>query len=264
MNGKMMKCAVLVLALAAQPCFALTGFDPSYDAALARAKASGRQMFVLFTGSDWCHWCVKLEKEVFSQKEFLDFATNRYEMVVLDFPSKKKLPEAESKRNRELSKKFAVRGYPTVLVIDADEKVVYKTGYEAGGAKKWVESFKEGAGLDPLFAEHLAPFDKKMRGVIDRISSEFETAMGGGRDRKKMVKAEKTIAAKFLPEVEALCGELKAKEVPEELAEKKKEFAEKFEQLRSGLEKSANLDVEKALTEIEEKAKVQKKPDVQH
>ncbi len=144
MKNKMLKLAIPVLGLAAMPCFALTGFDPGYDDALARAKTSGRQMFVLFTGSDWCHWCVKLEKEVFSQKEFLDFATNRYEMVVLDFPMNKKLPEAETKRNRELSKKFSVRGFPTVLVIDAEEKVVYQTGYRAGGAKKWVDGFKEG------------------------------------------------------------------------------------------------------------------------
>ena len=105
------------LALAVASCavaaagFALTGFDPDYDAARARAKAGGKPVFVLFTGSDWCPYCVKLEKEVLSQPEFLDVATNEYELVVLDFPQKKQLPKKRQKRNRELQRKFGVRGF---------------------------------------------------------------------------------------------------------------------------------------------------------
>ena len=262
MKDKMLKFAILVLGLSALPCLALTGFDPDYDAALARAKTSGRQMFVLFTGSDWCGWCIKLEEEVFSKGEFLDFATNNYELVVLDYPMKKKQPEAQKKRNRELSDKFKVRGYPTVLVIDSNEKVVFQTGYEAGGAQKWIESFKIGAGLNPLYTEHLGSFDKRVRDVLDKIRKEFEAAdKAVSGDKRKMIETEKAVAAKFLPEVKAVCDDLKAKEVPAELVAKKKDLVTRFERLCLGLEKSANLDVDKALAEIEEieKAKGDKK-----
>ena len=40
---------------------ALKGFDADYDAAAARAKVSGKPIFALFTGSDWCIWCKRLE-----------------------------------------------------------------------------------------------------------------------------------------------------------------------------------------------------------
>ncbi len=105
--------AALGLAL---PCLALTGFDADYDAALARAKTSGRPLFVLFTGSDWCIWCQKLEEEVLSQKEFLDFATNTYELVELDYPMVKPQLAAQKKRNQELAKKFKIEGYPVLSV----------------------------------------------------------------------------------------------------------------------------------------------------
>ena len=90
---------LLSLCLLAMPCVALTGFDDDFDAVARRARTSSKPMFVLFTGSDWCSWCVKLENEVFSQREFLDYATNAWELSVVDFPQKKKIAPTLKKRN---------------------------------------------------------------------------------------------------------------------------------------------------------------------
>ena len=242
--------AALGLAL---PCLALTGFDADYDAALARAKTSGRPLFVLFTGSDWCVWCQKLEEDVFSKPEFLDFATNAYELAVLDYPMKKPQPEAQKKRNRELSRKFKVRGYPTVLLLDSTEKVLYTTGYERGGAAKWVEGFKKGVALQPLVDEHLASFKEKAQSISERMSKEF---FGKGEtiaesDKRKAVELSKEIAAKYLPEISALVKEIEEKAVPAELAEEKDELVDNVARMRSQLEEMANIDVDKFLADIE-------------
>ena len=142
MKKTLLGISLLASALALSPASALTGFDPDYDAARARAKANGRPMVVLFTGSDWCGWCIKLEKEVFSQPEFLSAATNEFELVVLDFPSdKSKQTDAQRKRCEELSEKFQVQGFPTVKVLKAsDESVICEMGYAKGGAAKWLEN----------------------------------------------------------------------------------------------------------------------------
>jgi len=42
-----------------------------------------------------------------------------------------------------LSKKFGVQGYPTVLLLDADGNKIGETGYQEGGAAKYVEHLKE-------------------------------------------------------------------------------------------------------------------------
>ena len=132
--------------------FALAGFDADYDAARARARKSGRPMFVLFTGSDWCPYCVMLEKNVLSQPEFLDVATNEYELVVLDFPKDEDLPEKQKRRNSELMQKFGVMGFPTVLLLNAEEKVLHESGFKPCGAKEWIETFRSEARLKPLKA----------------------------------------------------------------------------------------------------------------
>jgi len=90
--------------------------------------------FAVFSGSDWCGWCKKLEKEVFAQGDFLKGATNRYTLVYVDSPQKKSLLSATAaKRNPELVKKYAIEGFPTVLVLDAQGAVLGKTGYRRGG-----------------------------------------------------------------------------------------------------------------------------------
>ena len=64
------------------------GDDWMTDYAAAKIKAAAEQKPLLldFTGSDWCGWCIKLDKEVFSQKSFKEFAADNLVLVELDFP----------------------------------------------------------------------------------------------------------------------------------------------------------------------------------
>jgi len=105
------------------------------------AKAQKKNLLVDFTGSDWCGWCIKLHKEVFDHKEFLEPAQQKFVLVALDFPrgeeAKAKVPNPE--RNKELQKKYGVRGFPTILLITPEGEVFGRTGYRPGGPEKYVE-----------------------------------------------------------------------------------------------------------------------------
>ena len=46
------------------------GWSSDFAAAKKEAAASNKDLLVDFTGSDWCGWCIKLDKEVFSQEPF--------------------------------------------------------------------------------------------------------------------------------------------------------------------------------------------------
>ena len=115
-----------------------------FEAAKAKAKAENKPILVDFTGSDWCVWCIKLDKEVFSKKAFLDYASSNFVLVEIDFPSKKVKQSAELKaQNEALSEKYDIKGFPTILILDADGKVIERTGYQSGGAQNYVEHLKE-------------------------------------------------------------------------------------------------------------------------
>ena len=82
-----------------------------------------------FTGSDWCGWCIKLNKEVFSKEEFADYAKKNLVLVEVDFPRRKKLSEEQKKANEALQEKYKIEGYPTLVVLNGDGKQVGKLGY---------------------------------------------------------------------------------------------------------------------------------------
>ena len=234
--------------------FALTGFDADYNAALKRAKDNSKPIFILFTGSDWCSWCVKFEKEVLSKSEFLDYATNTWELVVADFPQKKKIAPELKKQYQALQKKYAVRGFPTVMLIDAKGKELCSAGYSKGGAKVWLEKFLNKLKITPLVEQYLAPIEKKVRVISeesrDEITAKVKTLEP--TDYKKWLQEYKSIANKYLPKVKAISDELAKLNVPDEILEKKEELSEEVNFMMMSFESAAKMDVEKEAKRIEE------------
>lgn len=110
----------------------------------AKAEAAKRQVPILvdFSGSDWCGWCIRLEKEVFSKDAFKAYADKNLVLLLIDFPRRTKLPENISNQNEKLSKQFSIEGFPTVLILDAQGKELARTGYRPGGADEYVKHLK--------------------------------------------------------------------------------------------------------------------------
>jgi protein disulfide-isomerase len=113
--------------------------------ALEISKKSQKPLFLFFTGSDWCGWCIRLQKEVFKTPEFAKWAKDNVILVELDFPrSTPQQPEIK-KQNAELQQTFAVQGYPTVWFVKGSKKdgkinleKLGSTGYVAGGPTAWL------------------------------------------------------------------------------------------------------------------------------
>ena len=119
------------------------GFTDNMDEALTEAEKSGKLVYVCFSGSDWCGWCKRLEKEVLSKKSFREGVTNDYVIVYIDSPSNKELLSDRAKvENPKLVEQYDIHGFPTALIINAKGEVVANTGYRAGGAKKYVKHLK--------------------------------------------------------------------------------------------------------------------------
>lgn len=115
------------------------------DFETAKKEAAEKKLPILadFSGSDWCGWCINLDKEVFSQEAFKAFAKDNLVLFVADFPQKKEQSAELKKQNKALSATYAIRNaFPTILLLDADGKVLGRTGYQKGGARAYVEHLK--------------------------------------------------------------------------------------------------------------------------
>jgi thioredoxin-related protein len=118
-------------------------WETDFEVAKQRAKDENKDMLLDFTGSDWCGWCIRLNKEVFSKPSFKEYAAKKLVMVELDFPHKSKLSAKETEQNAKLAKEFKVGGYPTVILLNSRGKEVGRTGYQEGGPEKYIEHLKE-------------------------------------------------------------------------------------------------------------------------
>jgi protein disulfide-isomerase len=115
------------------------------DKAMEISKKENKPLMLFFTGSDWCGWCIRLQKEVFYKKEFVKWAKDNVVLVELDFPRKKQLEPTLQQQNNSLQSAFQVQGYPTVWFVNADTKEgktnftqLGRTGYVAGGPEAWI------------------------------------------------------------------------------------------------------------------------------
>lgn len=110
-----------------------------FEEAKVLAQKEKKALLVKFTGSDWCRPCQLLDQEVFSQKEFKDAIQKDCVIVILDFPQKKVLPQQEQKKNSKIRDDYEVKGYPTVLLMNAQGQVFKRTGYQPGGVKPYLK-----------------------------------------------------------------------------------------------------------------------------
>ena len=123
---------------------AAEGWKTYYTTALAQAAKEDKMVLLDFTGSDWCGWCIKLQKDTFSKSEFEKFAQESLVLVELDFPRGKTQSDELKKQNEELAEKFGVQGFPTLVLLDPQGKEATRNvGYLQGGPEafiQWVES----------------------------------------------------------------------------------------------------------------------------
>jgi thioredoxin-related protein len=122
-------------------------WQTDFAAAKTKAKAEKKLLLVDFTGSDWCGWCKKLVSEVFGKDQFKTEAPKKFVLVELDYPHAKKQSDELKKQNKELLAKYKVQGYPTILVMDADGKVIAQTGYQPGGPEAYLKHLGEFVGV---------------------------------------------------------------------------------------------------------------------
>jgi len=97
-------------------------WSADFEASLARAKAEK-----------------KLKKEVFSQEVFTRFAGDNLVLVMLDFPRSIPQSDAIKAQNKKLMTQYRVQGFPTVLIMNPEGKLVETTGYRPGGAQAYVD-----------------------------------------------------------------------------------------------------------------------------
>ena len=142
---KMTACAMGMAVLATTLAFAGgDGWMTDLDKAKAQAKTEKKMVLIDFTGSDWCGWCIKFDKETLSKAEFKEFAKKNLVLVELDYPNKKQQSAALKAANEKWKKEYKVSGFPTLVLLDSNGKEIGRQeGYSKGGPPAFIKQIEE-------------------------------------------------------------------------------------------------------------------------
>jgi len=110
----------------------LTIWHESFDVAADQARKEGKLVLADFTGSDWCGWCIKLKKDVFSKPEFQAWARENVVLLELDYPKSSIQSQQIKEQNKMLKTRYGINSYPTVLLLDPNGDVRGKMAYSRG------------------------------------------------------------------------------------------------------------------------------------
>ncbi len=112
-------------------------------AAIAQARDEEKDLLLLFTGSDWCPPCIRLDEQIFSKPEFAAAAEKNFVLVKFDFPQNSQLPRDLETQNQQWSDRYGIEGFPTVVLVDRDQQPYAFTGFRDEGPTEYINHLGE-------------------------------------------------------------------------------------------------------------------------
>ncbi len=129
------------------------GWGEDFAAAKEEASQNGKLLLIAFSGSDWCGWCMKMDKEIYSDPKFIRGAKRNFVLVMIDNPRDKSiLSTLAQKQNPGIVAEYRISGYPcTVIAKPSGEQIKRIGGYQQGGVRAFlntIDAVAKEAGLD--------------------------------------------------------------------------------------------------------------------
>jgi thioredoxin-related protein len=177
-----------------------------FGGAQALAAKRNRPILLVFSGSDWCGWCQKLDSEVFQKPEFKEYVRNRFVTVLLDTPQKM----LASQPHKVVMAKYQVTGYPAVIITDKDGKMLGKGGYLPGGPGAFISFLSRFAMPAKRAVNEKPEFDRSPESILLALARKME--MGDSAKLTGMEQLYMDVKLGNWPSVKKYLGSLKAPE----------------------------------------------------
>jgi thioredoxin-related protein len=114
----------------------------NFEEAKAMAVQEDKNILLVFSGSDWCAPCIKLDKVVWQSEDFKKEAEKNWIIYKADFPKKRtnQLTPELTEANKKLAEKYNKNGsFPLVVLLDKSGKVIGMTGFKNVSAIEYVK-----------------------------------------------------------------------------------------------------------------------------
>jgi thioredoxin-related protein len=133
-----------IFGLTASLALADSDWQTDYKKAQQEAKTNNKLLLLDFTGSDWCGYCILLDREILSRPQFKDYAKKNLVLLEIDFPRRKTQATETKKQNQELAHQYQIEGFPTIVVLNGEGKTVWRyDGYFTDGPEAFIAALEK-------------------------------------------------------------------------------------------------------------------------
>ena len=96
-----------------------------FDKGIALAKSEKKPIVIDFY-TDWCRWCKVMDKQTFSKPEISSFLAEHFVSVRINAESMSEKFKYQGKEYTpvELTRKFRIRGYPSIVYLDEEGTLI--------------------------------------------------------------------------------------------------------------------------------------------
>jgi thioredoxin-related protein len=137
-----MRKLILIITLAITNLAISQDWQTNFEEAKKMASEQDKNIVIVFSGSDWCAPCIKLDKNIWQSEAFKKEAKEEWVLVKANFPRKKtnELPKEQTEHNRKLAEKYNLEGsFPLVVVLDKNGKVLGKMGFKNVSPEEYIK-----------------------------------------------------------------------------------------------------------------------------
>lgn len=137
-----MRKLLLLFALAISNFAVSQEWQTNFEEAKKIATEQDKNVVIVFSGSDWCAPCIKLDKNIWQSEAFKKEAAAEWVLVKANFPRKKanELPKEQTEHNRKLAEKYNLEGsFPLFVVLDKNGKVLGKMGFKNVSPEEYIK-----------------------------------------------------------------------------------------------------------------------------
>ncbi len=98
-----------------------------------------KPVLLIFSGSDWCAPCIRFQRTVLSDNQFLHYAADHFILLKADFPQRKKLTSKMVQQNEALAEKYNPKGqFPHIVLLHPDKSVLSTLFYKNQASQEFI------------------------------------------------------------------------------------------------------------------------------
>lgn len=202
------------------------GFIDDYDLAVRRSAETERPILVVFSGSDWCYWCKKLDEEFLRQPAFTAAVTNDIILLYVDSPRDTSiLSEKARKANPGLVEKYGVKGFPSMMFLyGAQGRYVGEVKRRNMSPGDWGKYLADSARKIPLMWKYMLPWKERAQAIQEEANRRMNEINGLPMSNEAKVKAAKQVVTELKTRAEKVMKEFEKIEFPPELQSEKEKY----------------------------------------